>query len=391
MMALAFRDAADFAGLGDQASAGDRNLHGNAGSLSCHGTPNSATRKSRPFRKRQGFSNGPSGFDATHKRTITYTQLLSPSGKRLRLSVKTDQPVVSLIAALHCVIGPPYITRSVVSMIVDAIQSQSVRWPHIGGESFERLEVRRYFNTAPSIVRIGWVVGILAATPHILPDSIVSLAGLPVRTASIADIHGTMTAARHSVSRHEFFGPYGFCFGPAIAITAPAGSASSIRRSVGHGQFPESLPGQITKTRPHFASSFTGLRRHADLVRSARLRIAVQKIRSSDGRFLAAVATAKPICLALLRERQPQYRQLAESLIAEIQDTAAATRDRVPVFEIARGNQYFLSASASAIPAHSTASRIGPSLKHGKVAEHLARKIFRYPGHKPAVYINYRG
>lgn len=266
-------------------------------------------------------------------------------------------------------------------MIVDAVQSQPVRWSHVGKEAFERLKLGRYFDAATSVTGIRRVVRVLAAAAHAGPDLIFTTACFPVCASSIPDFYGAMTSAGNCSPAHQFLGPYGFDFGSTVALAIPAGPASGSRRPSRHSQLSEFLASQVTETRARLAGLLTGFHRHADLVRSARLGVAVQKVRSPHGRFLAALAAAQPIRLTLARKCQPQYRQLAEGLTRQLRDATTAARDGVPRYEVGSANQFFFAALTSAMPAGFTSGRIRPSLYRCKPAEGSTCKVFCFPWH----------
>lgn len=373
--------ATNLARLWNETTGPDCDLHRYPRSLLRRRTFLFSARDPGTFWKPHRIGKRPSRFYAAHERGTADAQVFCPGRKRLRLSIESNLPVAPLVPRLRCAASPSDISGSIVPIIVDSIQGQSIRWSHVSQEPFKGLEFGCYLDAAASVARIRRIVGILATAQHVLPYPIIPCTRFTVSPSPIPDFYGAMTATGNGFSRHECLGPHRFGRRTAIALAPPACSASRSGRPLGHGQLAESLAGKIAEPRARLPVFFSQFRGHADLVRSAGLRIAVQEIRSSHGRFLAALATTEPIRLTPSRKCQSQNGQLAERLTRQVRDAGAPARSCVSGCEIRSSNQLFFSALASAMPADFAAARIGAPLGNRKSSKGSTCQVLSYPWH----------
>lgn len=366
MMALSFRSTTDLAGLRDETATGDCNLHGDAGTLSGRAVLLESFRQPVSFGSGQRFVQRPSRFDPAHESKRGNAKFLGPCRHGLLPALKTDQPVVALIAALSLGIGPAYVAGRIVTVIVDPVEAETFRaWPHIGNESLECFKLRGDGDSAASVISVGMISRILAAAFHIIPTLILGSARLAMSAASVSNCLGATATARYGAAIDKVVCADRFQRSSALALAKPVRAPTMIGSTADHCQLAESLTGQIMK-----------------VLATASLCIAVEKIRSAHRDFIAAFAMAEPICLTFSGKRQSQYGQLTECLASQTENAPAATRDCMSSCEVSGTNKFFFSAFTSAIPAGFMATRIGSSVDYRKLAKRLAREILRYPWHK---------
>jgi hypothetical protein len=124
-------------------------------------------------RRRQGVLDGPAqDVESLPEKLGTDAKAPAPLADRRRLPVEGDETVTPLVLRLLTGGRPAAVLRAVRPVDVDAVDAVLLRWarPHVGQEVLEAVPPLTHRDAAPTIIGIGCVLRIRAASAHPRPN-----------------------------------------------------------------------------------------------------------------------------------------------------------------------------------------------------------------------------
>ena len=117
----------------------------------------------------------PSIFSDSHKNGLIFdTKLSAPLGNGHRNSIKSKHSIISFVASLLGWRRPLAIIRSVITIIIDSINSHSCRTiPHVGVKCFKGIKPTiAHRDSSGAIPSIFWIIGVVTSPFRACPTSI---------------------------------------------------------------------------------------------------------------------------------------------------------------------------------------------------------------------------
>ena len=183
----------------------------------------------RQFSSRDGYGalKGPTPAEAILNRLVVDPRFLGQIGHEIRLTVKHIYVVSSRIAALLSCRRPPYVSRLIVTIYLDAVERVFRGWsrPNVVKECLKgRLPLRTHADAPTAVVLPRAEARISAPVKSLLPCAMLGSTPVPDRLAvcraAPARLDIPEAPARRGVTRPQIACPnYGF--GTAIAATEP--------------------------------------------------------------------------------------------------------------------------------------------------------------------------
>jgi hypothetical protein len=198
---------------------------------------------------KQRFFNRPSSLYAGKERGVLKSIFFYPGANWLTLASKSKDMIVSSIALLFFLCGPSNISRLIISVVVDTINSQFVRtFSETSKKAFEGFKFWRNRYTSTSIMFIGFVIRIIASINHSCPDEI-SMRRFCSSGMAMLGMKGSIernpeTPAGFRVTDNKLMRIYFRCV-PALAFTDPHGGSISSRSSFDYGKFAKCFSSQV--------------------------------------------------------------------------------------------------------------------------------------------------